>query len=228
MSSKFYKLPVDIASHRTLLPSDKLLFAVLLDHQGDNGSCWPGISTLMAETRLARQTVLDATHRLELVGLLQVVRQGEGKVNHYTTSLETRPVEKPNRSGNQTTAGLETRPKPVQKLDPNQTDQLNQSVGSSAFAFVLKNKSLWHLPKAKLDEYRTPFPRLDVEHELRKAAQWLNDFPKRRKTADGMLRFVGGWLGRAKPGQPEPQRGDLDWLPTEEEAEKIMEECGVC
>ena len=30
------------------------------------------------------------------------------------------------------------------------------------------------------------------------------------------------------PPKPEPQRGDIDWLPTEEEAEAIMRECGLC
>ena len=87
--------------------------------------------------------------------------------------------------------------------------------------FVLKNKKLWHLPQAKLDEYTEAFPKLDVDAEFRKAAQWLNDNPDRRKTAKGMTRFLGNWLGRAKPGA---SRGDPDWLPTEEEAEELLQE----
>ena len=58
------------------------------------------------------------------------------------------------------------------------------------------------MPKL-LDQYKGTYPRLDVEHELHKAAQWLVDHPKRRKTDRGMLDYIGGWLGRAKPDNDE-------------------------
>jgi hypothetical protein len=55
----------------------------------------------------------------------------------------------------------------------------------------------WELTAAKEREYVEAFPGLDVLGEFRKARQWLLDDPKRRKTASGMPRFLGGWLGRA-------------------------------
>jgi hypothetical protein len=71
-------------------------------------------------------------------------------------------------------------------------------IKSIIYTFVLNNGNEWTLPPGKIDEYRQAFPRLDVESELRKAGQWLIDNPARRKTAKGMLRFLSGWLGRAK------------------------------
>ena len=91
---------------------------------------------------------------------------------------------------------------------------------SNRFAFVLKSMKLWYLPQDKLGQYKGTYPRLDVEHELRKAAQWLEDHPKRRKTGEGMLEYIGGWLGRAKPdnnGQVVPEA-------TEEQIEAAMQE----
>lgn len=59
----------------------------------------------------------------------------------------------------------------------------------------------WHLTEPKLAEYVEAFPALDVLAECRKALQWLRDDPGRRKTPKGMPKFLGGWLGRAKPAQ---------------------------
>jgi hypothetical protein len=56
----------------------------------------------------------------------------------------------------------------------------------------------WALTAAKVVEYREAFPALDVSAELRRARQWLLDNPTRRKTAAGMTRFLGSWLGRAQ------------------------------
>lgn len=68
----------------------------------------------------------------------------------------------------------------------------------SPFTFVVCNGEDWHLTLAKLGEYRSTFPELDVESELRKAAQWLRDNPKRRKTPKGMPSFLSSWLGRSQ------------------------------
>lgn len=56
----------------------------------------------------------------------------------------------------------------------------------------------WGLAEAKITEWRECFPGLDVLAECRKALQWVRDNPTRRKTAKGMLRFLGGWLERAQ------------------------------
>lgn len=54
----------------------------------------------------------------------------------------------------------------------------------------------WPLYPAKLEEYRESFPGIDVLAECRRARQWLLDNPKRRKTYDGMARYLGNWLGK--------------------------------
>jgi len=56
----------------------------------------------------------------------------------------------------------------------------------------------WRLTKEKLGQWESTFPELDVKGEIRKARQWILDSPDRKKTARGMPRFIGGWLGRAQ------------------------------
>jgi hypothetical protein len=66
------------------------------------------------------------------------------------------------------------------------------------FSFVVCDGSEWPLSQRKLREYRSSFPELDLEAEFRRAAQWLRDNPKRRKTRRGMAAFLGSWLGRSQ------------------------------
>lgn len=60
------------------------------------------------------------------------------------------------------------------------------------------NPKEWLLLEDKLEEWRESFPHLDVVGELRKARQWLLDNPNKQKTARGMTKYLGGWLGRAQ------------------------------
>ncbi|MEW4564687.1 hypothetical protein AB1K70_19255 [Bremerella sp. JC770] len=88
-------------------------------------------------------------------------------------------------------------------------DLPTQSQVESEFKFVLKGGDEWCLPKAKLREYQNAYPKLDVEAELRKAAQWLIDNPTKRKTERGMPRYLNYWLSGQKSESGRP-RGSLD------------------
>jgi hypothetical protein len=242
MTIPFYQLPKELCRRKDLESSDKVVFAVITDYQRENMDCWPGIQTLMSNTGLSRQTVLNSIERLEKSDCLEVIRQGKGKVNHYKTSLKIRPVEKSNQSKNQTTTSLKIRPELVYKLDLNKKDTINKTV-LSEFSFVLKSKDTWYLPQAKLQEYQETFNHgLDVESELKKASQWLIDNSGKRKTVTGMPRFLSGWLGRVKPAQSQNTKGKENQVwdkeaenkffdafiaknaPTEEELDKIFVE----
>ena len=129
--TKFYKLPIDIASRRDLPAGTKIILAVIADRIGENDSCWPGSRTLANDTGLSRLTVLEGIKKLETKGIIQVERQPNGKVNHYRlvtkSGKETIPVKKLYRYRNYTAGGIETIPQAVKKLYHNQIDQLNQT-----------------------------------------------------------------------------------------------------
>lgn len=62
----------------------------------------------------------------------------------------------------------------------------------------------WNLHADKLSEWSELYPALDVLAECRKALQWLKDNPSRRKTANGMARFIGNWLSRSQNNNRSP------------------------
>lgn len=87
----------------------------------------------------------------------------------------------------------------------------------SEFEFPIdgKGKKTWTLSHAKLREYIRAYPSLDVPAELTKARQWLRDNPTRRKTRNGMLRFLTNWLNREQNrggarGHPQQSRPTFD------------------
>jgi len=126
MTGLFYKLPQDIAARRDLLPSDKLVYAVVLNAFNGKDVCWPGKRDIMEKTGLSGQAVCDAIDRLDKAGVLVVERRGNGKPNHYRTSQQIRPVKELDRSNLDATGGQGFRPEPVNKVDHKRKDQFKR------------------------------------------------------------------------------------------------------
>jgi hypothetical protein len=75
--------------------------------------------------------------------------------------------------------------------------------------FPIKGGS-WRMKRANLETFARTFPNIDLDVELQKAATWCESNPRKQKTAQGMLRFINLWLGRAKPAAPADGYSDLD------------------
>jgi hypothetical protein len=60
------------------------------------------------------------------------------------------------------------------------------------------NQKTWQLRQSLVDRWREAFPAVDIEAECRKALAWLESNPTKRKTANGMPRFLNSWLGRVQ------------------------------
>jgi hypothetical protein len=154
--------------------------------------------------RTSSRTIERVISRLRTAGIIENVGTGKNdrslKLTTDTMSALTTGImsgtNTDTTSGALPTSGVVTTD---MTADHNIKKRNRKSSADTSFAFVLRTGKDWKLPQAKLDEYKEAFPRLDVEAELLKAGQWLNDNPSRRKTANGMPRFLGGWLGRAKP-----------------------------
>lgn len=56
----------------------------------------------------------------------------------------------------------------------------------------------WELVPSYVKTLREIYPSLDVVGECRKAFAWIDAAPSRRKTANGMKRFITGWLSRSQ------------------------------
>lgn len=63
---------------------------------------------------------------------------------------------------------------------------------------VIGSREPWTLTFSKLQQYQQTYSALDVAAEMRKAKQWCEDNPSRRKTVRGMPAFLNRWLGNAQ------------------------------
>lgn len=66
---------------------------------------------------------------------------------------------------------------------------------------ILNNGKNFGVTQGTIDELAPLYPAVDVLQELRKMQGWLLGNPRHRKTANGIMRFVTAWLGRAQDGE---------------------------
>ncbi len=131
MNERFYKLPVEIAGRRDLTSASKVVWAALADRMGKNGFCWPGVRTLAKDVGLTVTGVLGCVGQLERKGFVAVERRGSGRANHYRltsqSAQQARALNKPERSGKLNSGAQQTCAQALNKVEHNQTDQLNQT-----------------------------------------------------------------------------------------------------
>lgn len=60
----------------------------------------------------------------------------------------------------------------------------------------LVDKSYYDVPLEKIEKWKVAYPAVDVKQELRKMISWLDANPKRKKTRNGVDRFINTWLSR--------------------------------
>lgn len=56
--------------------------------------------------------------------------------------------------------------------------------------------------KEDVEKYKSLYPGIDVEQEIRKMIGWCDANPKNRKTKNGVKRFINSWLSRAQDRAP--------------------------
>ena len=69
------------------------------------------------------------------------------------------------------------------------------------------NAKEWQPTQRQVAAWIEAYPGVEVVPELKKANAWLVANPKKRKTADGMPRFVHSWLSRATNATGPPRGG---------------------
>lgn len=90
----------------------------------------------------------------------------------------------------------------------------------------------WHLRRSLVNELATDFPGHDVLAIARAALAWVKANQSRRKTANGMQKFLTNWLLRAKPsnnGNGHVAGDDPKWSNrmSEAEADELFRRAGI-
>lgn len=72
----------------------------------------------------------------------------------------------------------------------------------SVIHFPLNTGVEWGLPESKYREFIGIYPQVDVKSELRKMKGWFMGNPSKRKTKNGIMRFINSWLSKAQDTNP--------------------------
>lgn len=66
----------------------------------------------------------------------------------------------------------------------------------------LLDGSFYAVTRDRVDLWKKAYPAIDVETEIRQIVVWCDANPKNRKTRNGVLRFLVGWLKKAQDKAP--------------------------
>lgn len=103
----------------------------------------------------------------------------------------------------------------------------------SVLTLLLNDGSEYPISQSDIDEWQAAFPNVNVMQQLKAMKLWCKDNAKKRKTKNGIRRFVTNWLDREQNRggykQPQPSSGAAvqsppEWKqqePTAEEMERI-------
>lgn len=101
-------------------------------------------------------------------------------------------------------------PTPLPKEDPESDSSELAADGQASeppvlvFPAVGHGAKEWGMTRKFTSECQSAYPGVDVLSEAKKARLWLESNPAKRKTANGMARFLFAWLGRAQnAGRPQ-------------------------
>lgn len=63
---------------------------------------------------------------------------------------------------------------------------------------ILKDGSRFHISENHLNEFVDAYPGVDVRDQIFKMSQWLKTNPTKRKTKNGIMRFINSWIARSE------------------------------
>ena len=92
----------------------------------------------------------------------------------------------------------------IEKEIEKETNSCSEQTSSSepeethdrTISLILNDNTEWCPSKTEISEFSKLYPNVDVIAELRKMRGWCIGNPKKRKTRQGIKRFVTGWLGK--------------------------------
>lgn len=80
---------------------------------------------------------------------------------------------------------------------PEQTSFASEQV-TGLPPLILKDGSRFHISENHLNEFVDAYPGVDVRDQIMKMSQWLKVNPTKRKTKNGIMRFINSWIARSE------------------------------
>ena len=164
---------------------------------------------LMGLIQVKREaTFIDYRNKLVEAGLIEyqkgkkgspnrykLISLSEGK-NHNTFTSEVQSVVNP-------VVNTVVKTVDINKLNQTKLNKRKDMPGTKCSEPVamlpLKDGTEYEISAESFEEFVNAYPAINVLSEMRKMRAWCLSNPANRKTRRGIMKFVNGWLGRAKP-----------------------------
>lgn len=99
----------------------------------------------------------------------------------------------------------------INKLNQTKRNKIKDMPGTKCSEPVamlpLKDGTEYEISAESFEEFVSAYPEINVLSEMRKMRAWCLSNPANRKTRRGIMKFINGWLGRAKPESSNPGSG---------------------
>ena len=63
---------------------------------------------------------------------------------------------------------------------------------------ILKDGTRFHISENHFKEFSDAYPNVDIKDQIFKMSQWLKTNPTKRKTKNGIMRFINSWIARSE------------------------------
>lgn len=94
--------------------------------------------------------------------------------------------------------GAETPPSPPKQKKPS---------SPVVISIILNDKTEYQITEADVAQWKELYPAVDIMQELRKMKGWADANPAKRKTRNGIKRFINNWLSKEQDKYHGPQGG---------------------
>ena len=91
---------------------------------------------------------------------------------------------------------LESNPNRIQSESKKNINSTELPIAPPVLTLSLNDGSEYEIREQDVAEWQETFPNVDVMQQLRSMKLWCRDNPKKRKTQNGIRRFVTNWLDR--------------------------------
>lgn len=90
---------------------------------------------------------------------------------------------------------------------PPKPQKSRKSSSPVVITILLNDKTEYEITEADVDAWKELYQAVDVMQELRKMKGWADANPSKRKTKNGIKRFINGWLAKEQDKYHGPQGG---------------------
>lgn len=189
------------------------------------------ISILKIRTGLNKDAIYRARNTLTQMGLIEYRTRGgnQSAVYKLYSIVSVKPSQTATQPASQeglvseiaTQAASQTATQPatqtasqtatINKLNKTKQNKIKDMPGTKCSEPVamlpLKDGTEYEILAESFEEFVSAYPEINVLSEMRKMRAWCLSNPANRKTRRGIMKFINGWLGRAKPESQNPGSG---------------------